>query len=186
MDESQCRAFLAKHGISVQEWGKGGAKTLNHLIAELSATEAELSARDGLVVRRIRIARVSVCYIVGGKKLLLREQKQVFKDGRERIRRHLGSSISEKIRKGENPEEVARRAIQEELGINEYLRLSSNGIIYVPLSPSRSFPGLLTENSIYVFCVHLLEKHYNPNGYIEEQHDKSTYFVWEDFPSLPQ
>jgi len=45
---------------------------------------------------------------------------------------------------------------------------------------SMSYPNLLSKVSLFGFEVELNESQFDPNGYIEIQEDKKTYFKWEN------
>jgi len=79
---------------------------------------------------------------------------------------------------GEVPAEAIIRGIVEELGINgeiaiKYIEKIEN------FGEAGSYPGMLTKSTTHYFEAILEASQFNPDGYIEEQSDKSTYFVWE-------
>lgn len=45
---------------------------------------------------------------------------------------------------------------------------------------SSSYPGLIAFYTVHTFNTILGEQEFNPEGYIEEQEDKTTYFIWEE------
>lgn len=177
MNRDSLRAFLEAHSIPIQKWGKGEAKTLDHLLAEINTGEATIAVKDSRVIRMIATAAVNVYYTEGAGNLLLVEDRQVFCDGQIR-RRNLNTSLGEKVKVGEKPEEAAQRALEEELGINENLSFISESVLEKPLLPSESFPGLYVTNVLYRFDVFLPAQFYRPEGYVEYQADKTTYFIW--------
>ncbi|MCX6721553.1 MAG: NUDIX domain-containing protein [Candidatus Staskawiczbacteria bacterium] len=173
-------ALLAQYNIPTEKWGTGSAKTLDHLVKEVVDGETVLEVDEsGELVRKISVAFVDVYYddATTGKKLILVEEKQVFKDGRER-RREPKASLAEKIKPGETPDQDAvRRAIQEELGISGPIpaaekRREEN------TKETGSYPGLKMDAMEYYFDVELNSEQYNPEGYVEHQEDKDTYFKW--------
>ncbi len=105
------------------------------------------------------------------------EERQVFKDGRERQRR-LATSLTEKLKPKEKPDDAAKRAISEELGIKDIAEPQKKGE-YTVLKPSEIFPGLKSNYNAFMFEVRLNADQFKPEGYIEEQADKTTCFVWE-------
>lgn len=176
--EGDLRDFLISNGIPVEEWGKGAAKTVAHLYKEILDKETVLSYIDGKLNRSIEFVSAQIFYDSPSGVLKLIEEKQVFKDGRVRSR-HLESSVSEKMKSGEDPEESVIRGIEEELKIAiSRDQLKKSGIID-EVEESNSYPGLLTRYNGYKYKIELRTHQYRPEGYIEHQRDKSTYFKWE-------
>jgi hypothetical protein len=177
-------AFLQSSGIPTSTWGRGGTKTVEHLFAELESGEMTMELRDGVLTRVIAVACVTVYYnqdtFPNAKGTLrLCEEKQVFKDGQPPRVRGFGR-IAEKVRPGELAIDAARRALAEELGIEEEIVLtkSSDTEIFPP-EMSKSYPGLTTVRIEETFMTFLPAHLYKPEGYVEEQQDKTTYFVWK-------
>lgn len=171
---------LADAGIDTSSWGTGQAKTLAHLQKEIENGETILiTGETGELLRRVDVGAADIYYqSSNGKKYRLKEDRQVFKDGRER-RRDFGQAVSEKLKPGEDFKEAMVRGIREELGISGEIALSETGE-YVKQVNSMSYPGLESEHIIHEFQAILANEHFNPNGYVEEQSDKSTFFVWEE------
>lgn len=160
-------------------WGTGEAKTLAHLQREIESGECVLCTDEaGKLLRRVVVAGADVYYqSLDGKKYRLKEDRQVFKDGRER-RRDLGQAVIEKMKPNEDPRVAVIRGIQEELGISNEITLTKTSTdVRQVISPS--YPGLESEYVRHIFQVTLIDQQFNPNGYVEKQPDKSTYFVWE-------
>lgn len=178
MDRDSLQTFLEAHNISLQKWGMGEAKTLDHLLAEINTGEVIITVKDCRVIRTISTAAVNVYYAEETRRLLLVEDRQVFSDGRIR-RRNLSTSLGEKVKSGETPEVTAQRAVEEELGVRENLTFIPKPVIEKPSLPSESFPGLSVVNVLYRFDVFLPAQFYKPEGYIEHQADKTTYFIWK-------
>jgi hypothetical protein len=176
----ELKNILKRGGIDFSQWGKGETKTLNHLQREIENGECTLIiGKQGEVLREVVIARANIFYISKeGKKYRLKEEKQVFKDGRER-RRNLKYSLNEKVKFGENIKEAMIRGIKEELGIEGDLSLKETGI-EEETEDSPSYPGLKSHYIYHNFEVSLNDQQFNPNGYIEDQEDKTTYFIWEE------
>lgn len=171
-------SFLITHGVPVHTWGTGEAKTFDHLYQEVSSGEATLTVDGDRVIRSAEGSTVTVYYRDGARLLRLVEAKQVFKDGRERVR-NLPTSVGEKLAHGEDPYAAAHRALTEELGITERLTLYLDAPSTKGPIPSPSFPGLYTRYTMHNYHVYLPEDLYHPEGYVERQKDKSSYFVWE-------
>ncbi len=163
--------------IDVNQWGKGSAKTINHLIQEVLTGECVLRMLpDGTLIRTVHAVGAEIFHETENAIYKLIEGRQEFCDGRIRVRMRQ-SSVSEKMLPGENPRVAMRRGVQEELGIFEAVDLLEKGII-CKLEDSGSYPGLLTRSIRHKFQIIFPDRLYNPNGYIEVQPDKTTYFVW--------
>lgn len=171
---------LQNAGIDVSQWGIGKAKTLQHFLKEIEDGETILIKNiDGKLLRKVIVGNANIYYTSPeGKKFILKEEKQIFKDGRERIR-NLDESIAEKIKATENPEDAMVRGIQEELGIESEINLKKDNT-KEELLMSPSYPGLQSQYIFHKFETILNDQQFKPEGYIEEQLDKSTYFIWEE------
>lgn len=177
MDKHSIVSLLTKHQVPFDKWGHGEAKTLGHLVSEVSSSETTLAEDEehGLV-RRVCNARVEIFYQEGEDIFQLVEEKQIFSDGR--VRRRGFAWIGEKLNLGESYKEGARRAIAEELGISESIPLVKlRQVVSGPMS-SLSFPGLKSIYTIQVYQARMPKRLFKQGGYIEEQRDKTTYFVW--------
>lgn len=171
---------LITAGIDTALWGKGQAKTLAHLIKEIEDSETILTTNQaGELLRTVVVVKTDIFYeSPDGKKYKLKEERQVFKDGRER-RRDLGQAVSEKMQPAENPANAAIRGIHEELGIGGDITVTTAGTDEETID-SPSYPGLKSQYISHRFRANLSQEQFNPNGYTENQADKSTYFVWEE------
>lgn len=175
----QLKCTLEKAGIDITRWGIGQAKTLAHLKKEIENGETFLvSDEAGKLIRTVVVGGADIFYqSPDGKKFHLREDRQVFNDGRMR-QRNLSQSVSEKIKPGEDPDTAVIRGIQEELGIEgEIVSIRVGTDDQIIESPS--YPGLQSQYVIHRYQVTLTEKQFDPRGYVENQPDKNTYFVWE-------
>lgn len=171
-------AKLRQYHIPVDEWGVGQAKTPQHLLNEINDKECSIEDENGKLVRYIEFVGVKVYYIDENENLYyLKEFEQIFRDGRVR-RRTMKSSVSEKMKSGEDPLESAIRGISEELGIDVEKSQLKDGKEISFNGDSVSYPGLQTKYKGYQFTIYLTKEQYNPDGYVEEQEDKSTYFKW--------
>lgn len=173
--------LLAKYNIPFEQWGTGSAKTLDHLVKEVSEGETLLEVDEsGTLVRKVRITYVDIFHTTpNGKRFKLVEDKQIFKDGRER-KRTLDGSIAEKLKATETPnEDMVHRAISEELGIETTVPVQTRGSRDT-IEDSPSYPGLTMKATNYYFETELSDDQYKHEGYIEHQKDKDTYFVWDE------
>lgn len=174
------RQRLERAGIDVSQWGIGQAKTLAHLQREIESGETTLvHGKEGELLRKVVVGSADVYYVSpDGKKYRLKEDKQVFKDGRER-RRDLGQAVSEKMKPDENPRDTMIRGLKEELSIEGDISLTETGTDEQLLT-SPSYPGLQSQYIRYKFEAILNGEQFQPDGYTEEQSDKSTSFIWEE------
>lgn len=178
MTKEDIQKLLEEHHVPFEEWGKGSAKTLDHLVKEVQQGESELAVSSVTLIRRVRIAWIHVYCEVNGKTYRLKEEVQIFTGGRER-RRILPGSIGEKLQTGEQADSnLVQRALAEELGVQKTLSIRK---LYAKdnREDSPSFPGLTMEAVNYFFEVKISPEEFKPEGYSEVQSDKVTFFVWE-------
>jgi hypothetical protein len=176
-EQSSLEDYLKQFGIPVEEWGKGYAKTVDHLLWEIESKECNLVEENETLIREIEFVMAEIYYSDDDGDYKLIESKQIFVDGRTRSRKK-DSSVSEKIKMGEDPVESLKRGIMEELGLSlDDSQIESKGIINEE-EVSNSFPGLTTRYKGNNFVCYLNEDQYNPDGYQEVQKDKTTYFSW--------
>jgi hypothetical protein len=181
MNESELKGHLESRGVSTAEWGKGKAKTLGHLLKEIEAGETVLETKTyGQLLRRTAFLAIEVLYKddAGAKRYKLIEERQVFTDGRER-RRENWWSVAEKLKAGEvDILEATRRALKEELGVDGEFRSWSQIETRVEKTDSPSYPGLKAQFTTFHLIISLNDCQFKPEGYIEVQKDKTTYFTW--------
>lgn len=184
MNTDKIMDLLRKHEIPFeQEWGRGDAKTLNHFLKEIASGEAKLKVEKGRLVWFTVSAAVRV---LGGHRdhlYELYEEKQVFADGRVRNRKQvLQASLMEKMKQNEDPYVAAVRAVREELGIAEDIRviLSRRRPFATDMGPkpSMSYPGLVGKYRMYSYLWLMPCSLFKVKGYVEVQPDKRTYFKW--------
>jgi hypothetical protein len=169
---------LDEYDISYDSWGKGEAKKIENLFDEVKEKECHIKDEGGKLVRYIEFVGVRIFYTdKNGVRYSLKEDRQVFKDGRAR-KRTMQASVSEKMKSGEDPQRSAIRGVEEELGF----RIKSDQLLkQKELSydgGSQSYPGLNSRYRGHVFNCNLTQHQYKQEGYVERQKDKSTYFIW--------
>ncbi len=181
----ELRDTLVAAGLPVERWGIGPTKTYEDLYDELVIGESEMVSPEseteldeyGEIIRTTNVLGVDVFAIVDGKLFLLREDKQVFKDGRGERKRSLETSIGEKIKKDEDRDAAVLRAVQEELGISDVESVADDGCVEL-WKRTPTYPGLPSKLMIYRYVVMINPQSFKPEGYIEDQSSKQTFFVW--------
>jgi hypothetical protein len=168
---------LTKFSVPIDSWGTGESKSIDHLFDEIKNGECHVEDAGGYLVRYIEFVGIRIFYKENDEIWHLKEDKQVFNDGRTR-RRNIPSSVSEKMKFGEDPRLSSVRGIKEELGVDieEPQLIKMRDINYN--GDSLSYPGLKSIYKGYQFTCYLTKEQYDPNGYIEVQKDKSTFFKW--------
>ncbi len=178
----QLKTALRRGGVHVDRFGMGPAKTIENLLDEIHEGESTITVKsNGEILRELRVVWVDVfCELSNGDVYRLREDRQEFKDGREDNikRRTLDSSLGEKLKADEAPEVAVMRALEEELGIKEIISVQSHGSTAKVLTPD-TYPGLESSYIFYKFETVIPESAFNPEGYIEDQPDKTNYYVWD-------
>jgi hypothetical protein len=170
---------LTAASIPLHEWAQGSAKTLAHLLKEVNEGESQLSiGSNGEMRRQVTVVGMDVLHTdAQGNVYILREDRQEFADGRTR-QRNLLNSLGEKMQTGEDPVAAAERALLEELGIREVTGLYHLGDEETTHSPS-SYPGLQSHYKTHGFAAVIPAESFVADGYIEEQADKTNYYVWD-------
>ena len=173
--------ILVDAKIPVDQFGTGSAKTVQHLLSEVADGESVLSVdAKGKLYRELSVLWVDVLSThASGDVYALKEDRQVFNDGREK-RRQLNSSIGEKLKLGEEPVRAVARALAEELGIQEEETTSLHYLgeeqkVHTP----DTYPGLESSYYFYKYATVISEVAFKPEGYVEYQDDKTNYYVWE-------
>jgi len=164
-------------GIDTELYGTGTFKTIGHLYQEIHEGETELTDEDGQLVRRVQFVGARILYKKDGEWLRLYEEKQIFKDGRERRRTNMPYSAAEKFKSGEDPKEVIVRGMKEELKLD----ITKDQFAFYnkkEIENNDDYPGIKSFHIGYEFLVVLNDEQYNPDGYIERQSDKDVYFTW--------
>jgi hypothetical protein len=171
------RDYLVSHGVPVDKYGTDGYKTVGHLYNEVKEGETVLTEEDGGLVRRVEFVGAKVIYKAPGGTLWLYEAKQVFKDGRTRVRDNMPYSAAEKFKAGEDLNEVLVRGMEEELGIqvdpSQFAFYNKKEV-----ENNDDYPGIRSFHVGHEYIVNLNKEQYKPEGYIERQDDKDVYFEW--------
>ena len=174
----ELKQYLIRFSIPINLWGTGYAKTIEHLFEELQNEECQIKEINGYLVRFIEFVGVRVLYKdENGDTWLLKEDRQEFRDGRTR-RRNMPSSVSEKMKYGEDALISAVRGMKEELGIDVSLNQLIKQRPFIYDGSSQSYPGLKSKYKGNHFTCYLKKEQFDDNGYVEVQKDKSTYFIW--------
>lgn len=180
-DLRMLRRVLARHGVPYKSWGTATPKTLQDLWKEIKQGESLLYLEKGVLVRFVRRVQATVHFVNEGTHLLLHEERQVFANGHVRVRDQR-ISVSEKRRPNERACAAMQRGIREELSI--YLKdpscLVHKGKETSKPSSSKTYPGLLTSHYVVRYRLDLVPEDFRPEGYIERQKSKTTYFAWKE------
>lgn len=136
-------AWLQKHGIHYEAWGKNNSKSLQNLWQELEAGEVQL--KESPPLRLVEVVQI----IIRRNNEILVEAEQEFVNGQRRFR---NQPPSEKVKPGESIMEAACRCLQEELGISSEaitLDLESHRQ-HQTNTNSISYPGLPSQYDFHV------------------------------------
>jgi hypothetical protein len=163
-----------KASLPLHLYGIGNAKSFDSLVKEIQSKESIIKFYNGTFTRILNVAKVEVYY--AGK--ILVESRQILKAGnRERVRNIKG--LSEKLIGEELPINGARRAVQEELGLDvshfHFLETGNE----VDLSFSPSYPGLPTIYHFFNFNT-IMPWYFYQDEYVEDGETAITYFSWEE------
>ena len=189
-NESDLISILKNYDVDISGWGQGRAKTIGHLVSEIRDGDAVLLNNDGILTRKLHIARAAIFYeheeINQGRYTktiyFLVEDRQVFKDGRIRYRAKISdTSVAEKMMPTEDSLKAILRGIEEELSLSiKNFQLIEGPRVKERKAKSCSYPNLKSHHVLNDYVLRMLPCGYNPYGYLEEQDDKTTYFVWEE------
>lgn len=169
--------MLKDHGINTELYGTGTFKTIGHLYHEIEEGETELTDEEGQLVRRVQFVGARILHKKDGKWWRLYEEKQIFKDGRERRRANMPYSAAEKFKSGEDPKEVIVRGMKEELNLD----ITKDQFAFYnkkEIENNDDYPGIKSFHIGYEFLVVLNDDQFLESGYIEKQADKDVYFTW--------
>ena len=169
--------MLKDHDINTELYGTGTFKTIGHLYHEIEEGETELTDEGGQLVRRVQFVGARILHKKDGKWWRLYEEKQIFKDGRERRRANMPYSAAEKFKSGEDPKEVIVRGMKEELNLD----ITKDQFAFYnkkEIENNDDYPGIKSFHIGYEFLVVLNDDQFLERGYIERQVDKDVYFTW--------
>ena len=175
----ELKQLMIEANVPVNEYGRGEAKDIDDLQKEISDGECTIAvAHDGTLTRQVKPVWVNVlCRLGDGRIMVLREEKQVFKDGRVR-KRNLPSSLGEKLKAGESTDDAALRALKEEIGVIEVTTMEKVHEESRTFTPP-TFPGIKSTYSSTFYDVVIPESAYDAEGYVEYQLKKDNYYVWD-------
>jgi hypothetical protein len=177
-------AILKGADVPIDTFGQGAAKTIEHLLKEIQEGESTLRVwPTGEILRELQVLWVDVVSEhANGDVYFLCEDRQEFKDGREDNikRRKLEASLGEKLKPGEKPDEAVVRALEEEIGVNELTGVFQTGYSENALTPD-TYPGVPSSYKFHKYVVTIDESEFAPEGYIEDQPDKTNYYVWDKY-----
>lgn len=166
--------LLHRFQINPKSW----IKNVLDLYNEIKNGDCILEIEEGKLYSRVN-GVVIKCFYTNheGERYQLFEEKQVFKNGEVRERRH--RFVAEKLQFDESPEQGALRGLAEEL------QISGTDIHLVPLfeenrcdtRDSPDYKGIQTSYNTHVFSCEIPKAHYKEQ-YIEDQEGKKTFFSW--------
>lgn len=180
--ETDLLLLLHAHDVDTSAWGTGAAKTVAQLHGELTRGECRLVAGPDGLTRIVDGAQVRLrC-----AHMTLVEDHQRYTDGRPDPvrRRDLQASVGEKLHTGEDPADGARRALNEELGLNGPLTLTGPEL-QRKTADSQSYPGLRSEFHTVTYDADLPEPLVDWAGYVEVQDDKTSVWRWTPTADAP-
>lgn len=177
MKKKELVSLLEKHGVDVSLFGSGTTKSVNDLLMEIHQGETKLVEANGQLFRELSAVRVYVFADVKEGRVYLVEDRQVFDNGQIRIREKK-NSVSEKMKEKENPHEVVKRGLLEELGVRKFKFIKKSYSLHTEIIQSPSYPEIISKYIFYDFAILLDDSEYKEEGYIEKQGNITTFFKW--------
>mmetsp|Transcript_46 Transcript_46/g.144 ORF Transcript_46/g.144 Transcript_46/m.144 type:complete len:315 (+) Transcript_46:274-1218(+) len=146
IDDQDVQSYLQRHGVDTSNWGKGVARSMQDLTAEVRRGESVLSGGQ-------RVIYVVKVQIRDEDHELVEARQIILKNGSIKERNRC---LSEKCNPGETPLEAAHRGICEELNdvvgdspLVKFREFKSSSDAFESEGFSRSFPGLKTRYHFY-------------------------------------
>lgn len=168
---------LNKNGINPSSW-KGGIK-VEILYDEWTKGECVFERDQSGIIRKAQVVCVH-CFHTNhvGERLRLNEEKQIMPDGTERLRGY--KFVSETMKPSENLEAAAKRALQEELQIDDpelqFERIPDYD--EDKIKESTTYSGLKCHYLIWHFKTEIPTKLFKER-YEEIEDNVTTIFGWE-------
>jgi hypothetical protein len=176
--EKKVIELLEKFGINYSSWtANDRSKHLNNLVKEYEALECTLEVIDGKLIRVLRVVEVEI--LSPDKKFRLIETHRVLRNGTVLEAHH--DLLSGKVMFGEAIFKAIRREIREEIlggllaPINSIYRTT---VTIQPISESKSYPGLLSQRTVYSFLWNMPQSLFKPEGYREIKPRLTVFFEW--------
>lgn len=167
--------ILNKLNISTDKWDK----SIDSLYEEIKEKECCLKIIDLRLYRHVNVLRIK-CYYENddNEKFILIEQKQVFNNGKVRIRNF--DYVAEKIKEGKDLNKEVCRALDEELSIKLDIQQINKDESFHSTEEceSPSYNGIMGVYNYYNYNINIKKSQYR-SSYKEVQSDKSTYFIWK-------
>ena len=157
-DVEELRRIMENCGINTSMYGQGQAKSIDQLFKEIEEKESCLY----IVPNRKLIRGVSVIIIILRRSdgRYLREYKQFFHktSNRDEYTRKRKSFVAEKRMAGERVDDAVKRALGEELELNEGDAILTSHHRCVEERESMSYPNLTTSYDTMYVLMDLKEK----------------------------
>eukprot|EP00746_Dinoflagellata_sp_MGD_P008668 gnl/MRDRNA2_/MRDRNA2_117365_c0_seq1.p1 gnl/MRDRNA2_/MRDRNA2_117365_c0~~gnl/MRDRNA2_/MRDRNA2_117365_c0_seq1.p1 ORF type:complete len:376 (+),score=86.43 gnl/MRDRNA2_/MRDRNA2_117365_c0_seq1:29-1129(+) len=145
-------ATLRKHGIDVDEFGKGEHKSIGDLFWEVQKSECVMGMHKGEFKRMLRVLRLALwSETPSGEKRVLMECDQQLQDGR--VRKGRNKRVAKKMSVGEFWKDALARALYSELTLEQdFQNTHLEFVEQIEVDHERhakGYPGLKT---VYQFC----------------------------------
>lgn len=182
MPRTKVLKMLHKHGVPWKTFGIPPARSLDDLFMyhERDCFNFRNGSAKTCIVD-VYVAVVLVVHRFNRKWYELYEEKQVFTNGEVLVRDNF-NGIAETIKRGESLREGATRCLGEELCFRnpaKYELSECLGIEHREPIPSEKFPGIMAAYHRHVFECTISRALYCPDGYAEQEGNKTVYFKWK-------
>jgi len=176
----ELKELLFQYNIDIKNWNhERGNKTIEQLLIEIQEGESELKIVDNNLIRLLKVSSIDVKIKLENRYFLLIEDKQIFSNGVERKRAL--NTITEKLKKNENPLQGAYRGLEEEIGLKLEEKLTFKGEkIEEKISPN--YPSLLTRYEFYNYSIILNEKYLKYIHFSEYQEEEKLLSLFTLIP----